>query len=319
MTNVLGCALASGATCRMTTEFDAVEIWESFARGDLTLFMAVPTVYTKLVGAWEDSDESTRERWSRGARSLRLMVSGSAALPVRVLERWRAITNHTLLERYGMTEIGMGLSNPLNGERVPGHVGRPLPGVTVRRVDTEGAVVEADDEPGELLIRGPSVFLEYWQRPEATAAAFQDGWFRTGDVAVIDDGQFRLLGRTSVDILKCGGYKVSALEIEEVLRDHSRVEDCAVVGLPDEEWGQKIAAAVVKKTGNHGKALDAEALSAHAREFLAPYKLPRLWRFVKELPRNAMGKVVKAEVLQFFADKSAEDRPAEERDGSTPP
>lgn len=307
MTNVLGCALASGATCHMTTEFDPAAIWESFAGGDLTLFMAVPTVYTKLIAAWEDADEGARSRWSEGAQSLRLMVSGSAALPVRTLERWRVITGHTLLERYGMTEIGMGLSNSLHGDRIPGHVGSPLPGVVIQRVAPDGAVIESDDELGELQIRGPGVFLEYWRRPDATAAAFQDGWFRTGDMAVVDDSHFRLLGRTSVDILKCGGYKVSALEIEEVLRGHPGVKDCAVVGLPDEEWGQCIAAAIVKQPGDAGDILDQEILSGHAREFLAPYKLPREWRFIPDLPRNAMGKVVKLDVMKLFREQTPSD------------
>lgn len=302
MNNVLGCALACGATCRMTNEFDPVVIWDAFTRVELSLFMAVPTVYTKLIAAWEGADVTTQARWSDGARSLRLMVSGSAALPVRTLERWRELTSHTLLERYGMTEIGMALSNPLHGDRIPGHVGHPLPGVVVRRVSSEGAVVESPEEPGELQIRGAGVFLEYWRRPDATAATFQEGWFRTGDVAVIDDGSFRLLGRSSVDILKCGGYKVSALEIEEVLREHPGVKDCAVVGLPDEEWGQSIAAAVVKQSGASGEGLDADQLSAHVAEFLAPYKLPRQWRFLPDLPRNAMGKVVKATVSELFIE-----------------
>ena len=134
------------------------------------------------------------------------MMSGSAALPRTTLERWREITGHTLLERYGMTELGMALSNPLHGERRPGFVGAPLPGVDVRLVD------------GELEVRGPGVFLEYWRRPEETRDAFDDGWFRTGDVAVLEDGAYRLLGRSNVDIIKTGGYKVSALEIEEALR-----------------------------------------------------------------------------------------------------
>jgi malonyl-CoA/methylmalonyl-CoA synthetase len=306
MINVLGCALASGAACHMTTSFDAEEIWESFARAELTLFMAVPTVYAKLITAWEEADGTIRARWSEGAQSLRLMVSGSAALPVRTLRRWQEITKHTLLERYGMTEIGMGLSNPLHGERRPGHVGGPLPGVEIRRMSPEGGLVDSPDEPGELQIRGPAVFLEYWRQPEVTAAAFQETWFRTGDMAVIDDGHYRLLGRTSVDILKCGGYKVSALEIEEVLREHIGVKDCAVVGLPDEEWGQRIAAAVVKQPGAAGDVLDADALAAFAKERLAPYKLPREWCFLGDLPRNAMGKVVKPDVNKLFADRARE-------------
>jgi malonyl-CoA/methylmalonyl-CoA synthetase len=304
MINVLSCALASGATCQMTTEFDASEIWEVFATGGLSLFMAVPTVYAKLIACWEEASGDTQRRWSEGAASLRLMVSGSAALPVRTLDRWRTITDHTLLERYGMTEIGMGLSNPLHGDRLPGHVGQPLPGVEIRRVDSADALVDTPDQPGEIQVRGPAVFLEYWRQPEATAEAFQEGWFRTGDMAVVEDGHFRLLGRNSVDILKCGGYKVSALEIEEVLREHPGVQDCAVVGLHDEEWGQRIAAAIVRQPGEEGSSLDIEKLATHARELLASYKLPREWHMLENLPRNAMGKIVKADVAALFLDPS---------------
>ena len=227
--NVLACALWSGARCDMLGQFDALETWARIARGDLTLFMAVPTIYHKLIAAWEAAPPERRREWSAGCGRMRLMVSGSAALPVRTLERWREISGHTLLERYGMTEIGMALSNPLRGERRPGFVGTPLPGVEVRLVDERGAPVVAGT-PGELQVRGPTVFLEYWRRPDATAAAFQDGWFRTGDVAALERGSYRILGRSSVDIIKTGGYKISALEIEEVLRTHPAVAECAVGG-----------------------------------------------------------------------------------------
>jgi acyl-CoA synthetase (AMP-forming)/AMP-acid ligase II len=150
------------------------------------------------------------------------MVSGSAALPVPTLERWEEITGQRLLERYGMTEIGMGLSNPLQGERRPGHVGTPLPGQQIRLVDDDGAPV-SDGVAGQIQVKGPAVFREYWRRPDATAEAFtEDGWFKTGDRAVVDEGAFRILGRESVDILKSGGEKVSALEIEDVLRARCR-------------------------------------------------------------------------------------------------
>ena len=191
------------------------------------------------------------------------MMSGSAALPVQTLERWREITGHTLLERYGMTEIGMALSNPLDGERRPGFVGTPLPGVDVRLVDESGRVVP-DGTPGELEVRGPTVFREYWQRPDETRAAFRDGWFRTGDMAVLEDGSYRLLGRTSVDIIKTGGFKVSALEIEEMLRTHPAIAECAVVGIADEEWGERVSAAVELAPGESLDARRAAALGQGA-------------------------------------------------------
>jgi malonyl-CoA/methylmalonyl-CoA synthetase len=214
-----------------------------------------------------------------------------------VLEEWRAITGHTLLERYGMTEIGMALSNPLRGERRPGFVGTPLPGVEVRLVDEAGTDV-AGGVPGELLIRGPGVFREYWGRPEATAAAFAPGgWFRTGDVAAFEDGAYRILGRLSVDIIKTGGEKVSALEVEAVLREHPGIVDCAVVGLPDEEWGECVAVVV---TWRDGAALTLPALRDWARPRLSAPKLPRRLLAVPALPRNALGKVVKPQLIQLF-------------------
>jgi malonyl-CoA/methylmalonyl-CoA synthetase len=297
--NVLTCALWSGARCEFLWPFDADHILDRFAQGDLTLFMAVPTIYAKLIAAWEQSDAARRQAVTDGCARMRLMVSGSAALPVTTLERWRDISGHVLLERYGMTEIGMALSNPLHGERRPGHVGRPLPGIELRRVNEAGEVLEQPDVPGEIEVRGPTIFLEYWQRPEATAAAFRDGWFRTGDVAVVEEGSYRLLGRTSVDIIKTGGYKVSALEIEEVLRTHPDVRECAVVGVPDDEWGECVAACIVCRDAS-APGLSLPTLREWARERLAPYKAPRRLLVVDDLPRNAMGKVQKPAVKALF-------------------
>ncbi|HEY8347133.1 MAG TPA: AMP-binding protein [Symbiobacteriaceae bacterium] len=299
--NVLTCALWSGALCTMFERFDPVKVWEAIATGTLTLFMGVPTMYARLIATWEAAPPEKRRIWSTAARSLRLMVSGSAPLPVRVLERWREITGHVLLERYGMTEIGMALSNPLHGTRHPGHVGLPLPGIEVRLVDEQGNPVPPG-QPGEIEVRGPSVFLEYWRRPEATRAAFRDGWFRTGDIAVLEDGSYRLLGRSSVDIIKSGGYKLSALEIEEAFREHPQIEECAVVGLPDEEWGERVAMAVVPKAGWHPTL---EELRRWGAERLAPYKLPTRLLVLDELPRNAMGKVTKPEVFRLFREAAS--------------
>lgn len=295
--NVLTCALWSGATVTIHPRFDAGLVWEAIAGGKLTLFMAVPTIYSRLIAAWEAAPPDRRARLADGCRKLRLMVSGSAALPVNVLDQWQKISGHVLLERYGMTEIGMALSNPLHGQRRPGFVGTPLPGVMVRLVDEAGRDV-APGTPGEIEVRGPSVFQEYWRRPEATGTAFRDGWFRTGDIAVLEQGSYRILGRSSVDIIKTGGYKVSALEIEEVLREHPSIREVAVVGLPDPEWGERIAAALVLGTGPE---LALEGLRRWAGDRLAPYKLPTRLLVLKELPRNAMGKVTKPEVVRLFS------------------
>jgi malonyl-CoA/methylmalonyl-CoA synthetase len=295
--NVLTCALWSGAVCQILPRFEPAETWERIARGDLTLYMAVPTLYGRLIGAWEAADAATRARWSEGARGLRLMVSGSAALPVPTLERWEEITGQRLLERYGMTEIGMGISNPLHGERRAGHVGHALPGVEVRLVAEAGAPV-APGESGLIEVRGPGVFGEYWRRPEATGEAFtSDGWFRTGDRAVLADGYYRILGRESVDILKTGGEKVSALEIEDELRSHPAVVDCAVVGVPDPDWGERVCAAVVARSGSTPSG---EELRSFLKGRLAPYKVPKAVLVVPDLPRNAMGKVTKPAVKELF-------------------
>ena len=297
--NVLSCALWAGAKCEMLPRFDADEVWRRLARGDLTLFMAVPTIYSKLIAAWERATPEQQQAMSAGCAKMRLMVSGSAALPVTTLETWKSISGHVLLERYGMTEIGMALSNPLEGHRVPGHVGTPLPGVEVRRVDDAGNPL-APSEPGEIEVRGPAVFSEYWGKREATRDAFRDGWFRTLDVAVVERGVYRILGRSSVDIIKTGGYKVSALEIEDVLRTHPDIRECAVVGVPDDEWGESVSACVVLAGGSD---LTLESLRTWAKERLAVYKIPQRLLSVDDLPRNAMGKVQKPAVTALFQNK----------------
>jgi malonyl-CoA/methylmalonyl-CoA synthetase len=297
--NGLGSALAVRATCEILPAFDAEKVWSRLASGEITVFTAVPTVYSRLIASWEQSAPDVRAARSAGVRTLRLMMSGSAALPVSMLERWREISGHTLLERYGMTEIGMALANPLHGERRPGFVGAPLPGVDVRLVNESGVEVP-EGTAGEVEVRGPSVFSEYWQRPEETAAAFRDGWFRTGDMATLDLGSYRLLGRTSVDIIKTGGFKVSALEIEEMLRTHPCIAECAVVGVADDEWGERVSAAVeLRQEGG----LTLDQLQKWAKERLAPYKIPRALAAVPALPRNTMGKVVKPEVAALFKSR----------------
>jgi len=294
--NGLGSALAVHATAEILPAFDAEKVWDRLSSGEVTVFTAVPTIYSRLIASWDAATPDVQRDRSANVRGLRLMMSGSAALPVHMLERWRQITGHTLLERYGMTEIGMALSNPLEGTRRPGTVGVPLPGVEVHLVDEEGIEVAAG-QPGEVEVQGASVFREYWQRPEETRTAFRNGWFRTGDMAVVEDGFYRLLGRTSVDIIKTGGFKVSALEIEEVLRTHPAVAECAVVGVTDPEWGERVSAAVELKPG---ALLSLDDLQRWAKTLLAPYKIPRALAPVEALPRNAMGKVVKPQVARLF-------------------
>ncbi len=288
--NALLCPLWAGAVCEMLPQFDAGTVWDRFIQGKITVFMAVPTVYIKLIEFWENATEEEQRKMSQACAGMRLMVSGSAALPVSVFEKWKAISGHALLERYGMTEIGMAISNPLRGERRPGYIGLPLPRVKIRLVDESGKEVNDEETPGEIQVKGENVFLEYWRRPEATQEAFTEGWFRTGDVAVVESGYYRILGRSSVDIIKTGGYKVSALEIEEILRGHPCIKECAVVGVEDAQWGERVCAAVVL---NRGSSMDLENLRRWAKEKLAAYKIPTRLLVVDELPRNVMGKVAK--------------------------
>jgi malonyl-CoA/methylmalonyl-CoA synthetase len=291
-------AVGAGATVRMRA-FDAAALWDEMR--DATVFMAVPAMYHRLLVAFDAAAAATKERWTAHARALRLATSGSAALPVTLAERWQTLTGTIPLERFGMTEIGVGITNSLAGRRFAGSVGLPLPTVETRIVGDAGD----ESELGELWIRGPSVFGGYHERAEETARAFvadPDGaWFKTGDTVTRDESlpgrPFRILGRTSVDILKSGGYKLSALEIEEVLREHAEVAEVAVVGVADEAWGDRVVACVIRRDPSDAPC-DEATLRAFVRERLAPYKVPKEIRFVAELPKNALGKVVKPELVR---------------------
>ncbi len=296
--NVLSCALWSGASIEAFPGFKMDAILERVAEKGYTVFMAVPTIYVKLIQALEGFSEDRRASIIRGFSSMRLMVSGSAALPASVHEKWTELTGQKLLERYGMTEIGMALSNPFHGERRPGAVGQPLPLVDVRLKSESGDLVTTEDEPGEIQVRGPGVFSEYWNRPEITEDSFDEGWFRTGDMAVVESGYYRIMGRLSVDIIKSGGYKLSALEIEAVLLQHPAIRECAVIGVADETWGEAVSAAVVLSAGD---TLDLESLRSWCRDRLSNYKMPRRLLVVDALPRNAMGKVTKPAVKDLFS------------------
>jgi malonyl-CoA/methylmalonyl-CoA synthetase len=298
--------LLSGGAVHVLPRFDARRVWAELHRA--TVWMGVPTMYVKLLEAFDAATDLERQAWTRAAAALRLSTSGSAALPVSVAERWRALHGAIPLERFGMTEIGMAISNPLDREaRRAGHVGRPLPTVETRLVDDGGA--DSAQGPAEVWVRGPSVFAGYFDQEEATRASFTDGWFRTGDVAVIDDGAYRLLGRSSVDILKTGGEKVSALEIEEVLREHPDVAEVAVVGVPDATWGDRVVAFIAWRSNDvattaASDANDAssrtDALRSWAKERLPPFKVPKDVVAMSALPRNPMGKVEKPRLVELF-------------------
>ncbi len=279
-------ALHAGATTLLMREFDGRKILQTLVERHCTVFMAVPTIHSRLL--------EVPEAGQFDLSKVRLITSGSDRLPNEVFEGFHQTFGYTLLERYGMTETGMNCSNPLDGQRRMGSIGLPLPGVQVRVVDPENQQVLPDGEIGEVQLRGPNIFKGYWRQPEKTAESFtQDGWFHTGDLGFREpDGYFTLCGR-SKDLIISGGLNIYPPEVERVLNEHPAVAASAVIGCPDREWGERVTGVVVLKPG---QVIPTEALVAFCRERLAPYKSPKAIVYLKELPRNAMGKVQKAEL-----------------------
>ena len=280
LANGLHCWLASGCRMRLLERFEYQKAAATFLDFRPSLFFGVPTIYVRLL---DIPEQQAREIGG----FMRLFVSGSAPLPAQVLEEFRAKFGHTILERYGMSENCMNLSNPYVGERRPGSVGLPLPGVSVRLLDAHGQKV-ADGETGEIYLKGPNVFAGYWRREEATRAAFVDGYFRTGDLAVRSpDGYYTLCGRKS-DLIISAGFNIYPREIEEFLLEQQEVEEAAVAGVPDRIRGEVPVAYVVLRTP-----VDVAVLEQRCREKLASFKIPRAFICVDRLPRNAMGKIQK--------------------------
>ncbi len=279
-------ALHAAATALLLPGFEAGATLAALVNRRCTVFMGVPTIHTRLVqfpGAAEFD-----------LSHMRLLTSGSDRLPDDIFFKFRELFGHTLLERYGMTETGMNLSNPLHGERRVGSVGLPLPGVEARVVDPETETELPDGQVGEVQIRGPHVFKGYWRQPDKTAAAFTaDGWLRTGDLGLRSaDGYFTLKGR-SKDLIISGGLNIYPPEVELVLAEHPAVAASAVIGCPDSEWGERVTAVIVLKPGG---APAAGEIIRYCRDRLAGYKTPKTVIFVESLPRNALGKVQKAEL-----------------------
>jgi malonyl-CoA/methylmalonyl-CoA synthetase len=268
--------LLVGASAVLLPRFEVDAVLDAARDHRATLFFGVPTMYTRL------ADSPRAGELGR----LRLCVSGSAPLPPTVFERLADRAGQRVLERYGMTETIMNVSNPYDGERRPGTVGLPLPGVELRL---------AGGQEGEVLLRGPNVFGGYWRNPEATAEAFDpDGWFRTGDLGSFDErGYLRIEGR-SKELIITGGYNVHPREVEELLLEHPGVAEAAVVGTPSEEWGEQVTAFVVP--ADPAAPPDREELLGFAAERLAGFKRPRVVHYVDALPRNALGKVLKHEL-----------------------
>lgn len=350
--NAMLTPLSAGGKIIMLPKFETESVWSYLLninmpqKDRVSLLMGVPTIYNYLIQDYDKLFSKNNQMKdyikTHCKNKVRLMVSGSAPLPQPVFQRWKDITGHNLLERYGMTEIGMALSNTLKEnkvrQRLPGFVGRPLPNVQVRIVNPEDAdevLLEAkgdfkgfwsndidiesdtvDAKPGTtestevigyLQVKGPTVFSEYWNKPEATKKEFTaDGWFNTGDSVCFDSSvsSFKILGRNSCDIIKSRGYKISALEMETKLLENRIIEDCAVIGIPDEVYGQKIVALVVYRNGKELESDEQEAevvnaLNKWCVSKFAEYSLPAI-HITKSLPRNQMGKVNKADLVKEF-------------------
>jgi len=285
---VLG-PLRVGGSLRYAGRFSPDAVRRELANGATMLF-GVPTMYHALAEAAE-ADRSVAEALGRA----RVLVSGSAPLPVREFHRIERVTGQRLVERYGLTETIMNCAVHADGERRPGYVGPPLPEVEVRLLDDEGGTLEtANDETiGEVVVRGPNLFLGYLNRPDATSAVMRDGWFHTGDLAAeAPDGYIRIVGRRATDLIKTGGFKVGAGEVEAALMEHPGVAEAAVTGEPDDRLGERIVAWVVLRPGK--EAPSDKELEDHVAELLAPHKRPREVRFIESLPRNEMGKIRKS-------------------------
>jgi malonyl-CoA/methylmalonyl-CoA synthetase len=279
--NGLHCWLMTGCRTRLLERFDHTSALSHFLDFKPTLFFGVPAMYVRLL---DTPPEKAREI----GRRMRLFVCGSAPLPAQILEEFHTLFGHTILERYGMTETLMNISNPYEGERRPGSIGLPLPGVVVKIIGPEGNPMP-DGETGELWLKGPNVFAGYWKREDATKAAFVDGWFKTGDIGSrSSDGYYTLSGRKS-DLIISGGFNIYPREVEEFLMEQPEVEEAAVVGEADRVRGEIPVAYIVWKNG----AGDPAPLETRCREKLASFKIPRRFESIEKLPRNALGKVQK--------------------------
>ncbi|PIK41923.1 putative acyl-CoA synthetase family member 3, mitochondrial [Apostichopus japonicus] len=315
--NVLACPLWCGATCVMLPSFDPEQVWDhllSNSHPRINVYMAVPTIYAKLIEYYNKKFTTPKvQAFLKATCRQKIRVSCLTSTSHGTMGRYN---RHKLLERYGMTEFGMALSNPLEGTRIPGAVGQPLPTVEVRITSDEGDTLVrgnntqshitegCEGTPGELEVKGPSVFKEYWRRPEATRETFtKDGWFKTGDTALYENGVYRIMGRTSVDIIKSGGYKISALDVERRILAHPSISQCAIVGLPDMTWGQRVAAVVVLTPGVRN--FDVRKLREWAKDKMPPYIVPTEMKELQEIPKNAMGKVNKKTLVKdvFGLDK----------------
>jgi malonyl-CoA/methylmalonyl-CoA synthetase len=291
---VLG-SLLVGSSIVLRDRFRAEEVFRDIRTHRCTMFFGVPTMYNRLVTLPEEVSDPA------DLRSMRLWVSGSAPLTGATFERFRQRFHYEILERFGMSEGGFMLGTSFEGVRRPGVVGKPFRGVEARVIDPDeadrGRLRELPDgEAGELVIRGPNLFSGYWKRPEDSETAFVEDFFRSGDLAVREsDGMIRIVGRRSVDIIKSGGFKIGAVEIENCLQSHPAVAEVAVVGVPDADLGERVVAVVTAVSGTDVAPAE---LIEHARQHLAPHKIPRQVVFRAEIPRSGPGKFKKKELIR---------------------
>uniref|UniRef100_T1J507 MD-2-related lipid-recognition domain-containing protein n=1 Tax=Strigamia maritima TaxID=126957 RepID=T1J507_STRMM len=311
-----------GARCVMMPQFNPAEVWDELLsekkeQERVNVMLGVPTMYVKLIEEYANKfgkDEFIPAVRNTCNKKMRLMVSGSAALPEPIFNRWKQITGHKILERFGMSETGLSVTNPLIGERKPGFVGLPVNCVEVcigsenpdsslgydciLTANAKGVKITPgkENEAGELLVKGPNVFKGYWKKAAATKKSFTpDGYFKTGDTVVYRENSFKIEGRTSVDIIKSGGYKISALDVERHLLSHPHIVEAVVVGVADPVWGQRVAAVIVTRDE---KELKLPELKEWCKERMPPYTIPSLLKVLDTLPKNAVGKVNKKELVQ---------------------
>jgi malonyl-CoA/methylmalonyl-CoA synthetase len=294
-------SLHAGSTLIMQEKFEAGRAWRAMEEERCTLFMGVPTMYQRLMNEWEKRESKP------DLRAIRLFISGSAPLSENLFRQFERATGFRILERYGMTETGMNASNRIDpAQRKAKSVGYPLAGVTIRVVGDDGSDVSPGDV-GEVWIRGDNVFRGYWGMPGKTQESFAEGWFRSGDLGYQDpkdDERLYLVGRAK-ELIITGGYNVYPKEVESVLESHETVKESAAVGLPDEEFGEKVVAVVVLQEG-HAPILP-ESLVEYCRKRLASYKCPRQIAIVAELPRNAMGKIQKNRIPRIFLGEGGDE------------
>lgn len=287
-------ALNAGSTLIMHDRFDPGRTWHTLVEENCTMMMGVPTIYQRLMNEWDKLPEKPN------LSGLRVFISGSAPLSVNLFARFEKATGFKILERYGMTETGMNTSNAYDPSgRKPGSVGFPLPGVRLKIVDGKGKNV-VPGEVGEVLLKGDNIFKGYWQMPEKTKESFVDGWLRSGDLGYqdpSDEMRVYLAGR-SKELIITGGYNVYPKEIETVLETHKAVKECAVIGLFDEDFGERVTAAVVLK--EEFPEADPAEMITFCKGKLAAYKCPKTINFIDELPRNAMGKIQKNQLVEMY-------------------